>query len=69
MGIVLGLWLLSTSLVKPTVYVRRNEWRIVNAHKLLIFWLPIGPENNYGYAYNAGYGQQTNPLNDVSKSK
>lgn len=28
-----------------------------------------GPENNYGYAFNAGYGQQPNQLNDVSVSK
>lgn len=24
----------------------------------------LGPENNYGYAFNAGYGQQPNQLND-----
>lgn len=26
-----------------------------------------GPENNYGYPFNAGYAQQRNPVNDVSK--
>lgn len=25
----------------------------------------LGPENNYGYAFNAGYSQQPNPMNDV----
>lgn len=26
----------------------------------------LGLENNYGYAFNTGYGQQPNPMNDVS---
>lgn len=26
-----------------------------------------GPENNYGYAFNTGYAQQRNPVNEVSQ--
>ena len=33
---------------------------------MLVFAFFSGPENNYGYAFNTGYGQQPIATNDVS---
>lgn len=35
-------------------------------HNYVCVNLP-GPENNYGYAFNTGYAQQRNPVNEVSQ--
>ena len=49
-----------------------NSWHsIVSSTNWEMLYLMLnlpGPENNYGYAYNTGYAQQRNPVNEASRN-
>lgn len=44
--------------------VRQNKVQMLTIGKFYFVFL-LGPENNFGYAFNTGYGQQQIHTNDV----
>lgn len=44
--------------------MRQNKVQMLTIGKFYFVFL-LGPENNFGYAFNTGYGQQQIHTNDV----